>query len=88
MDNAFTISERTGKLLAIYRDFNRVANELWKYFKPEDREGHLRETPDDIAERRYRPFTKSVNDINERLLAEISTNIENAIVFGDDNTQI
>lgn len=37
MDNVFTISEQTNKLLAIYRDFNRVANELWKYFKPEER---------------------------------------------------
>ena len=52
MENNFTISERTGKLLAIYRDFNRVVNDLWLYFKPEDREGYLRETPDDIAERR------------------------------------
>ena len=38
-NDSFTLSENTNKLLAIYRDFNRVANELWQYFKPEEREG-------------------------------------------------
>ncbi len=31
-NDSFTLSENTNKLLAIYRDFNRVANELWQYF--------------------------------------------------------
>ena len=92
MDNAFTISEQTNKLLAIYRDFNRVANELWKYFKPEEREGE-RPIKDayEVAEIRYKPFVNSVNDINAKLLEEISSNIENAVFFGnygDTTTQI
>ena len=89
MDNVFTISEQTSKLLAIYRDFNRVANELWKYFKPEEQEGErpVRDA-DEVAESKFKPYTNSVNDINAKLLAEISTRIENAVVFGDDVTQI
>ena len=89
MDNVFTISERTNKLLAIYRDFNRVANELWKYFKPEEQEGErpVRDA-DEVAESKFKPYTNSVNDINAKLLAEISTRIENAVVFGDAVTQI
>ena len=89
MDNVFTISEQTNKLLAIYRDFNRVANELWKYFKPEGQEGErpVRDA-DEVAESRFKPYTNSVNDINAKLLAEISTRIENAVVFGDAVTQI
>lgn len=92
MDNAFTISEQTNKLLAIYRDFNRVGNELWKYFKPEEREGERPITDAyEVAESRYKPFVNSVNDINAKLLEEISSNIENAVVFGnygDTTTQI
>ena len=89
MDNVFTISEQTSKLLAIYRDFNRVANELWKYFKPEEQEGErpVRDA-DEVAESKFKPYTNSVNDINAKLLAEISTRIENAVVFGDAVTQI
>ena len=92
MDNVFTISEQTSKLLAIYRDFNRVANELWKYFKPEEQEGErpVRDA-DEVAESRYKPFVNSVNDINAKLLEEISSNIENSVVFGnygDTTTQI
>ena len=89
MDNVFTISEQTNKLLAIYRDFNRVANELWKYFKPEEQEGErpVRDA-DEVAESKFKPYTNSVNDINAKLLAEISTRIENAVVFGDAGTQI
>lgn len=89
MDNVFTISEQTNKLLAIYRDFNRVANELWKYFKPEEQEGErpVRDA-DEVAESKFKPYTNSVNDINAKLLAEISTRIENAVVFGDAVTQI
>ena len=92
MDNAVSISEQTNKVLAIYRDFNRVANELWKYFKPEEREGE-RPIKDayEVAESRYKPFVNSVNDINAKLLEEISSNIENAVVFGnygDTTTQI
>ena len=82
MENSFTISERTNKLLAIYRDFNRVANELWQYFKPEEPQKGLPD-PEEIAERNFTPFKQSINDINEKLLAQISTNIENAVVFGD-----
>ena len=90
MDNAFTISEQTNKLLAIYRDFNRVANELWKYFKPEEREGERPiKDADEVAESRYKPFVNSVNDINAKLLEEISSNIENALGSGDETeTQI
>lgn len=90
MENSFTISERTNKLLAIYRDFNRVANELWQYFKPEGQQRGLSD-PDEVAERNFKPFSQSINDINEKLLARISTNIENAVVFGnfgDTKTQI
>lgn len=84
MDNAFTISEQTNKLLAIYRDFNRVANTLYRYFQDGAPEGK----EDDTAERLFKPYTNSVNDINAKLLAEISTRIENAVVFGDAVTQI
>lgn len=89
MDNVFTISEQTSKLLAIYRDFNRVANELWKYFKPEEQDGEIPvRDADEVAESKFKPYTNSVNDINAKLLAEISTRIENAVVFGDAVTQI
>lgn len=85
----FTLSEKTNRLLAIYRDFNRVASELWEYFKPEEREG---ESPikdaDDVAENRFKPYTNSVNDINAKLLAEISGNIADAIMFGDEKNVI
>ena len=87
MDNAFTISEQTNKLLAIYRDFNRVANTLYRYFQDGAPEGK----EDDTAERLFKPFDKSVRDINAKLLEEISSNIENAVVFGnygDTTTQI
>lgn len=87
MDNVFTISENTNKLLAIYRDFNRVANNLYRYFQDGAPEGE----EDDTAERLFKPFDKSVSDINEKLLEEISSNIENAVVFGnygDTTTQI
>ena len=43
---------------------------------------------DEVAESKFKPYTNSVNDINAKLLAEISTRIENAVVFGDAVTQI
>ena len=73
MDNVFTISENTSKLLAIYRDFNRVANNLYRYFQ----------------DGRFKPFDKSVRDINEKLLEQIGTKIEWALSSGDETeTQI
>ena len=88
-NDSFTLSENTNRLLAIYRDFNRVANELWQYFKPEEREGERPiKDADDVAESRFKPYTNSVNDINAKLLAEISGNIEDAIVFGGETNVI
>ena len=85
----FTLSEKTNRLLAIYRDFNRVASELWEYFKPEEREGERPiKDADDVAENRFKPYTNSVNDINAKLLAEISGNIADAIMFGDEKNVI
>ena len=85
MDNVFTISEQTNKLLAIYRDFNRVANTLYRYFQDGAPEGK----EDDTAERLFKPFDKSVRDINEKLLEQIDTNIEWALSSGDETeTQI
>ena len=85
MDNVFTISERTNKLLAIYRDFNRVANTLYRYFQDGAPEGK----EDDTAERLFKPFDKSVRDINEKLLEQIGTKIEWALGSGDGTeTQI
>lgn len=85
MDNVFTISERTNKLLAIYRDFNRVANTLYRYFQDGAPEGK----EDDTAERLFKPFDKSVRDINEKLLEQIGTKIEWALGSGDETeTQI
>lgn len=87
-NNNFTLSEKTNRLLAIYRDFNRVASELWEYFKPEEREGGPIKDADDVAENRFKPYTNSVNDINAKLLAEISGNIADAIMFGDEKNVI
>ena len=88
-NDSFTLSENTNRLLAIYRDFNRVANELWMYFKPEEKEGERPiKDAEDVAENRFKPYTNSVNDINAKLLAEISGNIENAIVFGGETNVI
>ena len=85
MDNVFTISEQTNKLLAIYRDFNRVANTLYRYFQDGAPEGK----EDDAAERLFKPFDKSVRDINEKLLEQIGTKIEWALGSGDETeTQI
>ena len=85
MDNVFTISERTSKLLAIYRDFNRVANNLYIYFQAGAPEGK----EDETAERLFKPFGKSVRDINEKLLEKIGTKIEWALGSGDETkTQI
>ena len=80
MDNVFTISERTNKLLAIYRDFNRVANTLYRYFQDGAPEGK----EDDTAERLFKPFDKSVRDINEKLLEQIGTKIEWALSSGNE----
>ena len=84
-NDSFTLSENTNRLLAIYRDFNRVANNLYRYFQdgaPEGRE-------DDTAERLFKPFDKSVRDINEKLLEQIGTKIEWALGSGDETeTQI
>lgn len=88
-NNNFTLSEKTNRLLAIYRDFNRVASELWEYFKPEEREGERPiKDADDVAENRFKPYTNSVNDINAKLLSEISGNIADAIMFGDEKNVI
>ena len=85
MDNVFTISEQTIKLLAIYRDCNRVANTLYRYFQDGAPEGK----EDDTAERLFKPFDKSVRDINEKLLEQIGTKIEWALGSGDETeTQI
>ena len=85
MDNVFTISENISKLLAIYRDFNRVANNLYRYFQDGAPEGK----EDDVAERLFKPFDKSVRDINEKLLEQIGTKIEWALSSGDETeTQI
>lgn len=85
MDNVFTISENTNKLLAIYRDFNRVANNLYRYFQDGAPEGK----ENDRAERLFKPFDKSVRDINEKLLEQIGTKIEWALGSGDETeTQI
>lgn len=85
MDNVFTISERTNKLLAIYRDFNRVANTLYRYFQDGAPEGK----EDETADRLFKPFDKSVRDINEKLLEQIGTKIEWALGSGDETeTQI
>ena len=87
MDNVFTISEQTNKLLAIYRDFNRVANNLYSYFQDDAPEGE----EDDTADRLFKPddFYKSVRDINEKLLEEIGSKIQLALGSGDETkTQI
>ena len=84
MDNVFTISERTNKLLAIYRDFNRVANTLYRYFQDGAPEGK----EDDTAERLFKPFDKSVRDINEKLLERIGTKIEWALSDGSETSVI
>ena len=85
MDNVFTISENTSKLLAIYRDFNRVANNLYRYFQDGAPEGK----EDDTADSLFKPFNKSVRDINEKLLEKIGTKIEWALGNGDETeTQI
>jgi len=83
-NDSFTLSENTNKLLAIYRDFNRVANNLYRYFQdgaPEGRE-------DDTAERLFKPFDKSVRDINEKLLERIGTKIEWALSDGSETSVI
>ena len=85
MDNVFTISERTNKLLAIYRDFNRVANTLYRYFQDGAPEGK----EDETADRLFKPFNNSVREINEKLLEKIGTKIEWALGSGDGTeTQI
>ncbi len=80
MDNVFTISENTNKLLAIYRDFNRVANSLYTYFQDGAPDGK----EEDTADRLYKPFDKSVRDINEKLLEQIGTKIEWALSSGNE----
>ena len=84
-NDSFTLSENTNRLLAIYRDFNRVANNLYRYFQDGAPEGK----EDDTAERLFKPFDKSVRDINEKLLEQIGTKIEWALGSGDETeTQI
>jgi hypothetical protein len=72
-----TVSERTGKLLAIYRDFNKVFNSLYEYLDTADKTEELLYSPED--------FGKDVSDINDKLLKQIRINIEGALGSGKGN---
>ena len=90
MDNVFTVSEQTGKLLAIYRDFNRVASDLYQNFLPEGWEESGPSMAEEAAANRcFEPYADSVADINKKLLKQIGARIEWALSGGDGTeTQI
>lgn len=84
----FTISQSTEELLAIYRDFNKISMRIYEYFHnlcSENLHPDSLFSPDEIADERFVPYSKSLSDVRRRLLEEIGTRIEWALSDGEDS---
>lgn len=78
MEKVFTLSEQTDRILAIYRDFNRISKELFSYFAEYAADGDL-----DKAEGIFKLYDERLKAVSKDLKKLIDIRIEETVLEGD-----
>ena len=78
MENRFTISKETSKLLSIYREINEVSKNLFYYFVEYEASGDPEK-----GDEYFSPYNEKLDEVRKAVKKLIDIRIEDTLLEGD-----